>query len=303
MDAQNSQPVHGKLYHGKLQAKFTKLLFILLTFFAVTQVAFAATPNPGHPWTQVGDGIFAVNAAGMSALRTFTFPDADATVLTSNAPVTVAQGGTGLNSLTANNVVLGNGSSVPIFVAPGNSGNVLTSNGTTWTSAILPGSIITTVTRPFMATGATSSSQVSSLTNYKTALFPVNGNITINQLSYNVGNINNGGIHRICIYSEDGASKLIDVTHTANSGVNNVTVSPAVTLNQGNYYVSMGCSTSCNSSISFFTSTSQVPINNSAPSGKRVYEGTAAMNSGTCNATLPSITAAASSSPVIRLDN
>jgi len=48
--------------------------------------------------------------------------------------LTVAQGGTGAATLTANNVVLGNGTSSVQFVAPGTSGNVLVSNGTTWTS-------------------------------------------------------------------------------------------------------------------------------------------------------------------------
>lgn len=46
-----------------------------------------------------------------------------------------ANGGTGVASLTANNVVLGNGTSPVNFVAPGTSGNLLVSNGTTWTSA------------------------------------------------------------------------------------------------------------------------------------------------------------------------
>jgi len=46
----------------------------------------------------------------------------------------VANGGTGANTLTANNVILGNGTSAPLFVAPGSSGNLLTSNGTTWAS-------------------------------------------------------------------------------------------------------------------------------------------------------------------------
>ena len=50
-------------------------------------------------------------------------------------PFSVANGGTGLGTLTLNNVILGNGTSTPNFVAPGTSGNVLTSNGTTWTSA------------------------------------------------------------------------------------------------------------------------------------------------------------------------
>ena len=47
----------------------------------------------------------------------------------------VSGGGTGLSALTANNVILGNGTSSPTFVAPGASGNILTSNGTTWASA------------------------------------------------------------------------------------------------------------------------------------------------------------------------
>lgn len=47
----------------------------------------------------------------------------------------VANGGTGATTLTANNVILGNGTSAVQFVAPGTNGNILTSNGTTWTSA------------------------------------------------------------------------------------------------------------------------------------------------------------------------
>jgi hypothetical protein len=46
----------------------------------------------------------------------------------------VANGGTGAATLTANNVLLGNGTSAPLAVAPSTSGNVLTSNGTTWQS-------------------------------------------------------------------------------------------------------------------------------------------------------------------------
>jgi hypothetical protein len=47
----------------------------------------------------------------------------------------VANGGTGATTLTANNVLLGNGTSAVQVVAPGTAGNILTSNGTTWTSA------------------------------------------------------------------------------------------------------------------------------------------------------------------------
>ena len=47
----------------------------------------------------------------------------------------VANGGTGSATLTANNVLLGNGTSAVQAVAPSTTGNVLTSNGTTWVSS------------------------------------------------------------------------------------------------------------------------------------------------------------------------
>jgi hypothetical protein len=46
----------------------------------------------------------------------------------------VSAGGTGSTTLTANNVLLGNGTSALQAVAPSTTGNVLTSNGTTWVS-------------------------------------------------------------------------------------------------------------------------------------------------------------------------
>lgn len=57
----------------------------------------------------------------------------------------VANGGTGAATLTANNVLLGNGTSALQAVAPGTSGNLLTSNGTTWTSASPPAGGVTSL--------------------------------------------------------------------------------------------------------------------------------------------------------------
>jgi len=54
------------------------------------------------------NGFFTVSGPATST-RTFTFPNANATVLTSNAAVTVAQGGTGATTLTG--VLKGNGTS------------------------------------------------------------------------------------------------------------------------------------------------------------------------------------------------
>jgi hypothetical protein len=75
----------------------------------------------------------------------------------------VSQGGTSLSTLTANNVILGNGTSAPTFVAPGTSGNVLTSNGTTWTSAAATGGI-TGFTSALNASGTNNTINNSSLT-------------------------------------------------------------------------------------------------------------------------------------------
>ena len=47
----------------------------------------------------------------------------------------VADGGTGLATLTSGAVVVGAGTSAPTFVAPGSNGNVLTVSGGVWTSA------------------------------------------------------------------------------------------------------------------------------------------------------------------------
>lgn len=66
------------------------------------------------------------------------------TAVTGTLPV--ANGGTGATTLTANNVLLGNGTSALQVVAPGANGNVLTSNGTTWTSAAPAGGGVTSLT-------------------------------------------------------------------------------------------------------------------------------------------------------------
>ena len=59
--------------------------------------------------------------------------------ITGITDLAVADGGTGSSSLTANNVLLGNGASPLQTVAPGSTGNVLASNGSTWVSAINDG--------------------------------------------------------------------------------------------------------------------------------------------------------------------
>ena len=124
--------------------------------FSVIWVARGATPNPGHNFSAIGGGVLQGDVLYGSAADTLAAlaKDANATRYlsntgTSNNPawaqinltngvtgnLPVGNGGTGTNSLTANNLILGNGSSAVQFVAPGASGNALVSNGTTWTSS------------------------------------------------------------------------------------------------------------------------------------------------------------------------
>jgi hypothetical protein len=69
--------------------------------------------------------VFAGSGASLSALNGSNI---------SSGTIAVGVGGTGIGELTNNNVILGNGSSAVKFVAPGTAGNVLVSDGTTWTS-------------------------------------------------------------------------------------------------------------------------------------------------------------------------
>jgi hypothetical protein len=76
------------------------------------------------------DGSLKIQANGTDAISIA----ANGTVSLAAGALPVASGGTGATTLTANNVILGNGTSAVQFVAAGTSGNVLTSNGTTWSS-------------------------------------------------------------------------------------------------------------------------------------------------------------------------
>lgn len=82
-------------------------------------------------------GVMKITGPAAGSTRTMTIPDANATLLTTNALVTVGQGGTGVNTLTVNGVVLGNGSGALQAVAPGSNGAVLQSNGTTWLAGLI----------------------------------------------------------------------------------------------------------------------------------------------------------------------
>ena len=87
--------------------------------------------------TEAGSGTVTSVAVsgGTTGLTTSGGPVTGSGTITFAGTLAVANGGTGATSMTANNVILGNGTSAVQVVAPGTSGNLLTSNGSTWASS------------------------------------------------------------------------------------------------------------------------------------------------------------------------
>lgn len=112
-------------------------------------------------------GAFVVNGGALGTPSSGTLTSATGLPLTTGVTGTlpVANGGTGATTLTANNVLLGNGTSAVQVVAPGTSGNVLTSNGTTWTSGSAPGFAAGTVLLFYQAAAPTGWTQVTTQNN------------------------------------------------------------------------------------------------------------------------------------------
>lgn len=82
----------------------------------------------------VSNAITGTGNVVMSASPTLT-GTIGAAAMTLSTPLPVASGGTGLAAITANTVMLGAGTSDVTLLAPGTSGNLMTSNGTVWSSA------------------------------------------------------------------------------------------------------------------------------------------------------------------------
>jgi hypothetical protein len=89
------------------------------------------------PIASGGTGATSAAAARAALSAAVLGANGDITSLTGlTTPLSVAQGGTGATSTTANAAIVGNGGGTGFSsVSPSTNGNVLTSNGTSWTSA------------------------------------------------------------------------------------------------------------------------------------------------------------------------
>jgi len=137
-----------KIINGtEIDTEFNAISVAVSTKADTVSPTFIATPaaptaTPGTNTTQIATTAFAKAAvdAATASLGTMSTQAANNVAITGGSvtgitDITVADGGTGRSTLTANNVLLGNGTSAVNFVAPSTSGNVLTSNGTSWSSA------------------------------------------------------------------------------------------------------------------------------------------------------------------------
>ena len=82
----------------------------------------------------IGAGAITNTTIADDAISTAKVADASITSSKISGAISVSNGGTGLTTLTSNSVLVGNGTNTVNLVAPGTSGNVLKSNGTTWVS-------------------------------------------------------------------------------------------------------------------------------------------------------------------------
>jgi hypothetical protein len=191
-------------------------LLVIPLYLAISRFAGAAAPNPGHTWTEMGD-----------------------------VAVTVSQGGTGQSSLTLNNVILGNGASAVSFVAPGTTGNVLMSDGSTWASSALSypkdisyyrrtGSSAPEIWYSSPSTGTALTATAIVANTLYAMPFVVPKSITLDRISIRVTSLSSGNA-RLGIYADGGniypGSLVLDagIVSTGSTGVKTITISQALT--------------------------------------------------------------------------
>jgi hypothetical protein len=123
-----------------------------------------------------------------TSANNFAYADLNVGILTTNSSITVSSGGTGANTFAANNVLLGNGTSALQVVAPGASGNVLTSDGTTWSSKS-PSTGGTTASGSVTLTSASAGAQSITTTNYgQSVTLPNATTVTKGVVIFNIRN-------------------------------------------------------------------------------------------------------------------
>jgi hypothetical protein len=154
----------------------------------------------------------------------------------------VSGGGTSLSSLTANAVILGNGTSAPNFVAAGTSGNILTDNGTTWYSASPIGNSAFTLLASSAVTTASNTIATTTFTTFSNSpalmVTPsVSGTYKV-YCSIPVETSTTTDISACRIFNTSGGATLLEESQTADYGGNSSVLASLYT--QSVYTLSAG---------------------------------------------------------------
>jgi hypothetical protein len=142
---------------------------------------------------------------------------------TFNLPV--AQGGTGRATLTSNNLILGAGTGAVNFVAPGTSGNLLTSDGTTWKSEPPPpagGKVLQVVSTTKTDVFSTSSGSWVDITGLSVSITPANADskfVIFSSLNMSNTSIDRGLYFRLMRDSTPVGVGDVEGSRTSGSGM------------------------------------------------------------------------------------
>jgi hypothetical protein len=229
----------GKIVKGaEIDTEFTAIASAIsskadLNSPALTGTPTTSTATAGTNTTQIAStayvrGEITALSLGNMSTQAKTAVDITGGTIVGITDLAVADGGTGRSTLTANAVLVGNGTSGINSVAPSTSGNVLTSDGTSWTSA--PNTEYVKAWINFNGTGTPAirgSNNVTSITDHSTGQYTVNFTTALPDTNYAVVSLNNtpsgddGDATQVNTYATtsvrlkllDRSGNLYDATH------------------------------------------------------------------------------------------
>jgi hypothetical protein len=211
----------GKIVKGtELDTEFTAISSAIASKADISSPALLGTPTAptataGSNTTQLANTAYVkaeITAQGLGSMSTQAKTAVDITggTIVGITDLAVADGGTGSSTLSANAVLLGNGTSALQTVAPGTSGNLLTSNGTSWTSTA-PTSVVKAWVN-FSGVGSTTikkSYNVSSVTYVSTGKYTVNFTAALSDANYALGlgtcGLENSGGGKLLVENSSGS--------------------------------------------------------------------------------------------------
>ena len=209
-----------------------------------------------------GSGSYIANQTTQQATSNFNISGSGvigtsltAGTLSLTTALSVANGGTGASTLAANAVLIGNGTGAIQTLAPGTTGNVLVSNGTTWVSQAAPASGVSTV-GSISATSNIKGATISGTTITLTPADGTNGGVVTTAAQTFAGtksfaDVNLSG-------ALNGASSATSTIAGFNAALSNVTAN--ITISSANAATYNGKVLVCSGSAFTVTFDSTVPV-------------------------------------------